>query len=703
MKKIRITEKQLAKIQERENDLAKKKVLKINEAQYNRLFKNGKPIIKENEEKGETKEIQPLEFAQELIVFIKDMITNAKTATLSPYWIDLDISKKELFGLIKKHGLLTKMVDETTGVNSYKAKKVGFRKGVKEIFNECKNKTLTEVGGFPMGAEDDPNAPMNQDDNGFTTKNATKVENPNLHDVHYNDRADDLMLFKGGDSLYAFIGGDTPSEAYEEFMSTDIVDRETIDNFVNALEQSKELQHTDDVHKIGEPYTLFKVTPEISQQLMSFYGDDIEMVNILNQIPETTTAASSGAYVGGANMNAPIKRAIGTTPGESMQDLNETGIDPTYTHFAIFRYNNKVADGWEFEGVDKDEVKYYMKLDLKDNFPDNKIGDFRLVTKRVLDREGFDYSDTSNWYKIGMDETTSMGGPSGLQDNGNSMTFDAPAGDGSKFWNAGNKMNKNMSESVRKGFSDNETPDLSGEFRTGFDLDEKTHLEQNYYAEVNQMNQSTSPQERDMLAKRVQGAAKKLGINMPDEVLGIGTKVMNQQGYVKESFHEPDGTPIPVDRDHQPLTRGTKVGQIYKNGAGRIRVDKILDANNILITKWGDEPSKSLRINPGQISGWELFMENKKTVLKLTEDQAKMVSEYSNDEGTRYLAEMYYHVWGHDDAEALKAAKEITNQVNRSHDNSARVTGLMRLPFGTIGGTPVNIGESVKKKALKKR
>ena len=134
MKKLKLTENQVMMLQQREKDLLKKKVLKINESQYDRLFRGGfnksskavsknlkKAGIKEDEVK---KELNPLEIAQELIVFVKDVIKNPKRVPFSVFWQDLGVSRKDLFNLLKREGILTMMVDEATNVKSYKAKKI---------------------------------------------------------------------------------------------------------------------------------------------------------------------------------------------------------------------------------------------------------------------------------------------------------------------------------------------------------------------------------------------------------------------------------------------------------------------------------------------------------------------------------------------------------------------------------------------------
>jgi hypothetical protein len=331
MSKVRLTEAQVAMVQQRVADLEKKKVLKVNESQNDRLFKGGfnKPSkamskdlkkggIKETEEKPE---LNPLEFAQELIVFIKDVIANPRQVPFSTYWDDLGMTRKELFTLIKKEGLLTQMVGEGN-VNTYKAKKVGFRKGIKELCKKIMENQLNEAGGgYPAGAEFDPSAPYNQDDSESENRQeGQKCKKCLLTPIHFNERSDDLMIFKDANRLYAYSGANTPEEEYADFMDMDgIVDYDAISNYVNVLYEEGLLKPTVDPDGIGGGQ-LVVITPELKQLLLGWYGDDVKMVEILNQLPESTGAASSGAFVGGMS-GGPIQKNTGIAPEDAMAQL----------------------------------------------------------------------------------------------------------------------------------------------------------------------------------------------------------------------------------------------------------------------------------------------------------------------------------------------------------------------------------------------
>jgi hypothetical protein len=524
MHKIKLTETQIAMLQQFEKTSTRKTILKINEDQYGRMFKGmdnanksmdksikmAQPMTTSASINGiseaKDEDIDPLRFAQELIVFIKDIITKPESVPFSDYWNGLGISRKELFAIIKKEGLVDLMVDETSGTNTYKSKINGFRKKIKEVYKQlCADKQpMVEDGGYPEGAENDPTAPWNQPD-GEPSSEVRKANKEILTPIYYNSKNDGLMLFKRGNTIYVFMANDVDADAFADYQDIDnIIDDEAVSNYVNDKLETKEVKVYNDIEqlKLGQ---VVIVNPDVKQELMNYFGDDIKMIDILNQIPESTGAASSGAYVGGMS-GGPIKKDTGIYPEDAMNDLNEkSGSDPCW-------------DGYEMVGMKDKNGKQVPNCVKKGG--------------SVAEAE---IEETTT--------TTSAGGDSGT------FAYDAPAGDGSEFWNAGNKQNK-------KG-------------------------------------------------------------DMPLVKRGIG---------VNESFHSPDGTPIGVNSRHEPITSNIQVGQIYINGSGRAKIEKIIDNDTITIRRWGDVKANSVNVNPNQLRAWTL-LEGTKKVLKITEAQMKRIVE----------------------------------------------------------------------------
>lgn len=79
--------------------------------------------------------------------------------------------------------------------------------------------------------------------------------------------------------------------------------------------------------------------------------------------------------------------------------INENDLGETYTHFAILLKSNKIVNGWDYSGVDTPSIKEYTREDLRNDFPDHKLSDFKVVTKKNLINSGINPNDSSNWIK----------------------------------------------------------------------------------------------------------------------------------------------------------------------------------------------------------------------------------------------------------------------------------------------------------------
>lgn len=133
----------------------------------------------------------------------------------------------------------------------------------------------------------------------------------------------------------------------------------------------------------------------------------------------TNTASVGGQFTPslsmGADDSAIVKKTIPNVPVVK-EDLGDE-----YTHFAIFKTDGKIADGWDYTGVDNEDIKYYTKLDIIDNFPEHKVSEFKVVTKKFLEKNGINPSDTNNWYKPTMNETMDVASAGNFQ-------YDTPGG-----------------------------------------------------------------------------------------------------------------------------------------------------------------------------------------------------------------------------------------------------------------------------------
>jgi len=74
--------------------------------------------------------------------------------------------------------------------------------------------------------------------------------------------------------------------------------------------------------------------------------------------------------------------------------LKESKINKKYTHFAIDKKTNKIVNGWEYKNLDSESIKQYTKMDLKDQFPDRKPSEFKILSKSKVSVDPF---DSKNW------------------------------------------------------------------------------------------------------------------------------------------------------------------------------------------------------------------------------------------------------------------------------------------------------------------
>jgi len=127
------------------------------------------------------------------------------------------------------------------------------------------------------------------------------------------------------------------------------------------------------------------------------------------QIPTGRKIQTSKIAVNENNTEENSISEMGRTPNAIK---NQLGYG--YTHFAVFKLDGKIADGWDYKNLydkfdktyDNDSIKYYSKQDLSDNYPENKPSDFKIVTRNFLEKKGINITDTNNWFKHGMEDNT---------------------------------------------------------------------------------------------------------------------------------------------------------------------------------------------------------------------------------------------------------------------------------------------------------
>lgn len=352
MSKIKLTERQILMLQKLESS---PRVIKITESQYKRLFKESasKEISKQFRKIGiresEQKEIDIHDFAREVIVFIKDIIKNPKDVPFSSYWKGLGITKRELFDMATKEGILTPSISEDTGQNIYEAKRQGFRKGVKNMYKKLTESMLSEAP-YPYTpdweSDGHPNDPRNEKDSDYEQEPerepAIRVKKY-FKDVYFSTESDDLMLFTKNGTFYVFVAATVNEDEYENYTDfKGVIDRETIIHYVNDRFGGKEAELNDEWNYLMDGY-LCVVTPDLKEELFDNYGGDVKLVEYLNKLPESTMSSSSGPYTG-AMGGGPNKKDTGLSPEEAMSELINDGEE-------LYETTSTVSGGEGGEGA----------------------------------------------------------------------------------------------------------------------------------------------------------------------------------------------------------------------------------------------------------------------------------------------------------------------------------------------------------------
>lgn len=82
------------------------------------------------------------------------------------------------------------------------------------------------------------------------------------------------------------------------------------------------------------------------------------------------------------------------------------GINPKYSHFAVLKSDNKIVNGWDYNGYDPEDLKISKKEYFFDDIIDMDINPklLAIYTKKALEKKGINPFDTNNWYKFEADD-----------------------------------------------------------------------------------------------------------------------------------------------------------------------------------------------------------------------------------------------------------------------------------------------------------
>jgi len=142
----------------------------------------------------------------------------------------------------------------------------------------------------------------------------------------------------------------------------------------------------------------------------------------------SSTGSVGGSYTASFGGENVMRKSMPNTP----IIREEKDLGKGYTHFAIFKSDTKIANGWDYSSLyDKDSKSYdddsvleYAREDMFNDFPDNKLSDFKIVTLNYLNKKGINSNDTNNWYKYNLDESDIAGAGNFDYDSPGGLTMD---------------------------------------------------------------------------------------------------------------------------------------------------------------------------------------------------------------------------------------------------------------------------------------
>ena len=95
---------------------------------------------------------------------------------------------------------------------------------------------------------------------------------------------------------------------------------------------------------------------------------------------------------------------------ESIKNILTEGHNnnPSYTHYAIHKGQNKIVNGWDYSGIDGEELRAYKKDyfidDLVDMGMDPKL--ITILTRKSCEKKGINPDDDNCWSNYPMTEST---------------------------------------------------------------------------------------------------------------------------------------------------------------------------------------------------------------------------------------------------------------------------------------------------------
>ena len=253
------------------------------------------------------------------------------------------------------------------------------------------------------------------------------LEDPNSNDVAYKKAMDAMGNEEGSANKYAKIKASVENNGARETAvklvnsfigrmlpgmgTSDLADTATFANGLDTIEEY--LESGDYQEAVEEAKSTAEAMLEDEGMDMFDEGNMVEAEGInpaiYKQLKHCVTNKHSYAEakkhvaqeVDGWNLSMEdwieAKKKFGTDERDGVElEEGSWNVDPAYNYFAVNKATGQIFNGWEYDSdMDKEDVKYYAKMDIKDN--DWEPKDFSLVTTSYLKKKGIDPHNSDNW------------------------------------------------------------------------------------------------------------------------------------------------------------------------------------------------------------------------------------------------------------------------------------------------------------------
>jgi len=347
MKRIKINERQANLLK----DIESTKKIKVTKEQLDRLFEvsvgaqgvtnNFKKEFKRTELKpkfegtlNESFAVDFIEFAQHVLGLLKEILTDPSTAGLDPFWVKMGVTRGEMFGYLADAGIIGTVF--YNGVQKYEIYKKNFKDKLKFLYYlytgervDDKEKVDEADGGYPAGAANHPSAPYNEPrtnkTNPIKSTGEYKAIAMNNEIIILKNKTNDLFVFyyegidkkeledyASRDKTHIGTADGEPDFEYGDFD----IDSDVIESYINNnLNKLKLGNGFDDWYGDAQ---LVKIDDSLKNELLNFYGKDGKIVAALNNVGESTGAASSGSFVAPMSIGSVDN---GKSPAEEMKNV----------------------------------------------------------------------------------------------------------------------------------------------------------------------------------------------------------------------------------------------------------------------------------------------------------------------------------------------------------------------------------------------